>query len=131
MFFIRIAIFHACILHNPSVSGIISVVGASGSGKTTLLNLIATIDRPTNGTIRISGQNIVDIPEEAAAEFRRRHLGFVFQEYNLLETLTIYENIALALTMKAVSKESIRPMIQNVSSLLINLLVYNKIERID
>ena len=73
----------------------------------------------------------MDIPEEAAAEFRRRHLGFVFQEYNLLETLTIYENIALALTMKDISKESIRPMIQNVSSLLINLLLYNKIERID
>ena len=64
----------------------VGIMGASGSGKTTLLNLIATIDKPTNGTIRISGQNIVDIPDEAAAEFRRRHLGFVFQEYNLLET---------------------------------------------
>ena len=74
----------------------VGIMGASGSGKTTLLNLIATIDKPSNGTIRISGQNIVDIPDEAAAEFRRRHLGFVFQEYNLLETLTIYENIALA-----------------------------------
>ena len=92
--------------------------GASGSGKTTLLNLIATIDKPTNGTIRISGQNIVDILDEATAEFRRRHLGFVFQEYNLLETLTIYENIALALTMKEVSKESIRPTIQNLSEKL-------------
>ena len=55
----------------------VGIMGASGSGKTTLLHLIATIDRPTSGTIRISGQNIVDIPEEAAAEFRRRHLGFV------------------------------------------------------
>ena len=91
----------------------VGIMGASGSGKTTLLNLIATIDKPTNGTIRLSGQNIVDISDEAAAEFRRRHLGFVFQEYNLLETLTIYENIALALTMKEVSKESIRPMIQS------------------
>ncbi|WP_300847250.1 ATP-binding cassette domain-containing protein, partial [uncultured Acetatifactor sp.] len=62
----------------------VGIMGASGSGKTTLLNLIATIDKPTNGTIRISGKNIVDIPDEAAAEFRRRHLGFVFQEYNLL-----------------------------------------------
>ena len=96
----------------------VGIMGASGSGKTTLLNLIATIDKPTNGTIRISGQNIVDIPDEAAAEFRRRHLGFVFQEYNLLETLTIYENIALALTIKEVSKESIRPMIQNLSEKL-------------
>ena len=96
----------------------VGIMGASGSGKTTLLNLIATIDKPTNGTIRISGQNIVDIPDEATAEFRRRHLGFVFQEYNLLETLTIYENIALALTIKEVSKEKIRPMIQNLSEKL-------------
>ncbi len=96
----------------------VGIMGASGSGKTTLLNLIATIDKPTNGTIRISGQNIVDIPDEAAAEFRRRHLGFVFQEYNLLETLTIYENIALALTIKEVPKESIRPTIQSLSEKL-------------
>ncbi len=96
----------------------VGIMGASGSGKTTLLNLIATIDSPTNGTIRLNGKNIADIPEEAAAEFRRRHLGFVFQEYNLLETLTIYENIALALTIKAVSKESIHPMIQRLAEKL-------------
>ncbi len=96
----------------------VGIMGASGSGKTTLLNLIATIDKPTNGVVRISGQNIVDMPDEAAAEFRRKHLGFVFQEYNLLETLTIYENIALALTIKEVSKEKIRPMIQNLSEKL-------------
>ena len=96
----------------------VGIMGASGCGKTTLLNLIATIDKPTNGRIRISGQNIADIPDEAAAEFRRRHLGFVFQEYNLLETLTIYENIALALTMKEVSRESIRPTIQSLSKKL-------------
>ena len=96
----------------------VGIMGASGSGKTTLLNLIATIDKPTNGTIRISGQNIADMPDEAAAEFRRRHLGFVFQEYNLLETLTIYENIALALTIKEVPKESIRPTIQSLSEKL-------------
>ena len=96
----------------------VGIMGASGSGKTTLLNLIATIDKPTNGAVRISGQNIVDMPDEAAAEFRRKHLGFVFQEYNLLETLTIYENIALALTIKEVSKESIRPTIQSLSERL-------------
>ena len=96
----------------------VGIMGASGSGKTTLLNLIATIDKPTNGTIRIRGQNIVDIPDKATAEFRRRHLGFVFQEYNLLETLTIYENIALALTIKEVPKESILPTIQSLSEKL-------------
>ncbi len=96
----------------------VGIMGASGSGKSTLLNLIATIDKPTNGAVRISGQNIVDMLDEAAAEFRRRHLGFVFQEYNLLEALTIYENIALALTIKEVSKEKIRPMIQNLAEKL-------------
>lgn len=96
----------------------VGIMGASGSGKTTLLHLIATIDKPTDGMIRISGQNIVDIPEEDTAEFRRRHLGFVFQEYNLLENLTIYENIALALTMKEVPKENISPMIQSLAAKL-------------
>lgn len=96
----------------------VGIMGASGSGKTTLLNLIATIDKPTNGIIRISGQNVVDIPEADTANFRREHLGFVFQEYNLLETLTIYENIALALTIKEVPKESISQTIWNLSEKL-------------
>ncbi len=85
----------------------VGIMGASGCGKTTLLNLIATIDKPTSGTIYIGGQNIVAIPENETADFRREHLGFVFQEYNLLETLTLYENIALALTIKALPKEHI------------------------
>ena len=63
----------------------VGIMGASGCGKTTLLNLIATIDKPTSGTIYIGGQNIVAIPENETADFRREHLGFVFQEYNLLE----------------------------------------------
>ena len=96
----------------------VGIMGASGSGKTTLLNLIATIDKPTNGMIRIGGQNIIDIAEEDTANFRREHLGFVFQEYNLLETLTIYENIALALTVKETPKESIGQIIQNISEKL-------------
>ena len=96
----------------------VGIMGASGSGKTTLLNLIATIDKPTNGIIRINGQNIVDIPESDTADFRRDHLGFVFQEYNLLDTLTIYENIALALTIKEVPKENIGQIIQSLSEKL-------------
>ena len=96
----------------------VGIMGASGSGKTTLLNLIATIDKPTNGIIRIGGQKIVDIAEEDTANFRREHLGFVFQEYNLLETLTIYENIALALTVKETPKESIGQIIQSISEKL-------------
>lgn len=96
----------------------VGIMGASGSGKTTLLNLIATVDKPTDGIIRISGQNIADIPEEDTAAFRREHLGFVFQEYNLLDTLTIYENIALALTIKEFPKETIRKTICDLSEKL-------------
>ncbi len=76
------------------------IMGASGSGKTTLLNLIATIDTPTSGEISVGGQCISALPEKDKAKFRRERLGFVFQEYNLLDTLTVYENIALALSLK-------------------------------
>lgn len=102
------------------------IMGASGSGKTTLLNLIATIDRPTGGTIKMNGQTITDIPEAETADFRREHLGFVFQEYNLLETLTIYENIALALTIKEMPKEAIAPAIRNLSERLAIASVLDK-----
>lgn len=96
----------------------VGIMGASGSGKTTLLNLIATIDKPTSGSIYIGGQNIVEIPENETADFRRDHLGFVFQEYNLLDTLTLYENIALALTIKDVPKEHIELTIQEIAKTL-------------
>lgn len=104
----------------------VGIMGASGSGKTTLLNLIATIDKPTNGIIRINGQNIADIPESDTADFRREHLGFVFQEYNLLDNLTIYENIALALTIKEMPKESIDPAIRALSEKLAISSILNK-----
>lgn len=96
----------------------VGIMGASGCGKTTLLNLIATIDKPTNGSIRIGGQNIAELPEEDTAAFRRRHLGFVFQEYNLLENLTIYENMALALTIKEIPGERIRFIIEELAEKL-------------
>lgn len=104
----------------------VAIMGASGSRKTTLLNLVATIDKPTNGIIRINGQNIADIPESDTADFRREHLGFVFQEYNLLDNLTIYENIALALTIKEVPKESIEPAIRDLSEKLAISSILNK-----
>lgn len=104
----------------------IGIMGASGSGKTTLLNLIATIDKPTSGNIEINGQSIMDIAENDMAKFRREHLGFVFQDYNLLETLTIYENIALALTIKEIPKEKIRQIILNLSEKLDILSILNK-----
>lgn len=93
----------------------VGIMGASGSGKTTLLNMIATIDRPTGGRIEIDGQNVAEISEESLARFRRDHLGFVFQEYNLLETMSIQENIALALTIRETPKNEILEIIQNLA----------------
>jgi len=77
----------------------VGVMGPSGSGKTTLLNLIATIDEPTTGQILIEGNNPYQLNPNDLAKFRRQALGFVFQDYNLLETLTVKENIVLPLTL--------------------------------
>ena len=88
--------------------------------------MIATIDKATDGIIEIDGQNIAEISENDLAAFRREHLGFVFQEYNLLDTLTIYENIALALTVKQVSKESIKQTIFDLAEKLDISDVLNK-----
>ena len=71
----------------------VGVMGPSGSGKTTLLNLIATIDEPTTGTVSIEGNNPYQLNRNDLAKFRRRSLGFVFQDFNLLHTLTVKENI--------------------------------------
>ena len=75
----------------------VAIMGASGSGKTTLLNCISTIDTVTSGNIFIGKQDITTLKEEELADFRRFNLGFIFQDFNLLDTLTIEENIALSL----------------------------------
>lgn len=80
------------------------IMGSSGSGKTTLLNLLATIDRVSSGHIFYENTDITALSEDALAEFRKQNLGFVFQEYNLLDTLTIEENISLALTLQGGGK---------------------------
>jgi ABC-type lipoprotein export system ATPase subunit len=77
----------------------IGVMGPSGSGKTTLLNLLATIDTPTSGRVEIDGVKVATLDRDALAVFRRRRLGFVFQDFNLLNTLTIKENIILPLAL--------------------------------
>lgn len=81
----------------------VGIMGASGSGKTTLLNCISTIDTATDGHIYLDGKDILEIREKDIARFRRESLGFIFQDFNLLDTLTIEENIALALTINKVS----------------------------
>ena len=77
----------------------VGIMGPSGSGKTTLLNCIATIDRPTSGSIRVGGQELTGLRGRALTRFRRERLGFIFQDCNLLDTLTAFENIALALAI--------------------------------
>lgn len=73
----------------------VSVVGTSGSGKTTLLHMLGGLDRPTSGTVEVAGQEIFSLKEEALTIFRRRKIGFVFQNYNLVPVLSVYENIVL------------------------------------
>lgn len=85
----------------------ISIMGASGSGKTTLLNVLSTIDTPTGGEIRINGTDLKKLSTTAAADFRKTDLGFIFQEYFLLDSLTIRENIAVPLVLLKMPPEKI------------------------
>ena len=85
----------------------VAIMGASGSGKTTLLNCISTIDEVTSGHIFIDGKDITELKEKELASFRRENLGFIFQDFNLLDTLTIEENIALILTINKVNAKDI------------------------
>ncbi|CDH92383.1 ABC transporter ATP-binding protein [Clostridium cagae] len=93
----------------------IGIMGPSGSGKTTLLNLISTIDNVTTGSITINNKDITRLKPKSLEEFRRDELGFVFQDFNLLDTLTAYENIALALTIQNKRKGSIDSLIKNIA----------------
>ncbi|MGX4685529.1 ABC transporter ATP-binding protein [Vagococcus sp. JNUCC 83] len=77
----------------------VAIMGESGSGKSTLLNLLATLDKPTAGDIFLNGQNMNDIKEKESAAFRREHLGFVFQQFNLLDTFSVQDNILLPLVL--------------------------------
>ncbi len=93
----------------------VGIMGASGSGKTTLLNCISTIDTVTAGNIFVGGKDITRIPDKKMSSFRREELGFIFQDFNLLDTLTAYENIALGLTIMKVPAKTIDEKIKVVS----------------
>lgn len=93
----------------------VTIMGASGSGKTTLLNCISTIDRVTAGNIYVDGENITKIKGNNLNKFRREKLGFIFQDFNLLDTLTVYENIAIALTIQNIPVNEIQRRINKIS----------------
>ena len=96
----------------------VGIMGASGSGKTTLLNCISTIDTVSEGHIYLDRTDVTEIKEKALARFRRENLGFVFQDFNLLDTLTISENIALALTINNVPVEQIDGKVREMAETL-------------
>ncbi|WP_340081332.1 ABC transporter ATP-binding protein [Terribacillus sp. FSL K6-0262] len=104
----------------------VGIMGSSGSGKTTLLNVLSSIDRASSGTILIQNNEITNMKEKKLAEFRKNHLGFVFQDYNLLDTLTVKENILLPLSIKKVPKKEADRMFAEVADQLGITEIQNK-----
>jgi ABC-type lipoprotein export system ATPase subunit len=96
----------------------VGIMGPSGSGKTTLLNILATIDRPTSGTVTINGMNPATMNKNELALFRRRQLGFVFQDFNLLDTLSIRENILLPLVLDRVNPKTMQSRLADLAAIL-------------
>lgn len=96
----------------------IAIMGESGSGKTTLLNILAALDRQTEGTVILDGQNLNSIKEKEIASFRRDNLGFVFQEFNLLDTFTIEDNIYLPLVLAGMSHQEMKKRLKPVAQKL-------------
>ena len=104
----------------------VGIMGASGSGKTTLLNCISTIDKVTTGHIIINGNDITRLKGNNLNKFRREELGFIFQDFNLLDTLTAYENIALALTIQKVYAHEIDKRVNDIAKKLEIDTILNK-----
>lgn len=96
----------------------VGIMGASGSGKTTLLNILSTLDQPTAGSVRINQQELNQLRGNQLADFRAKEIGFIFQDFNLLENMTAYENIALPLSLQNVSAKKARPMIEKIAQTL-------------
>lgn len=102
----------------------VAIMGESGSGKTTLLNILAALDKPTGGTVQLDGKNLASIKDSAIASFRREHLGFVFQDFNLLDTFSLEDNIYLPLVLAGKQyqemKERLEPLAKKlgITSLL-------------
>ena len=104
----------------------VGIMGASGSGKTTLLNCISTIDKVTSGNILVHSQDITKLKGNRLNQFRSKELGFIFQDFNLLDTLTAYENIALALTIQKTNQNEIDKRVKEVAKKLEIETILNK-----
>lgn len=96
----------------------VAIMGESGSGKTTLLNILATLDRPTKGQVLLNQLDIQNIPDKILAAFRRDHLGFVFQDFNLLETLSVKDNMLLPLVLAKKTVQEMEKKVKPVATLL-------------
>ncbi|MGG7165650.1 ABC transporter ATP-binding protein [Clostridium ihumii] len=103
---------------NVYESEFIAIMGPSGAGKSTLLNIVSTIDKPSSGEVLINEKDISKLDNKKLAKFRRENLGFVFQDFNLLDTLTIRENIALPLSISEVNSKDIKKSVENVCDIL-------------
>ena len=110
------------VLHNISFrvdeGEFVCIMGASGSGKTTLLNCISTIDSITSGEVYLDNKNMRNLKSKDLSAFRRKKIGFIFQDYNLIDTLTIFENIALALSINGVKEKEIKERVISISKKL-------------
>jgi len=96
----------------------VAIMGESGSGKTTLLNILAALDKPTSGEILLNGQSIVSIKEKEISMFRRENLGFVFQDFNLLDTFSIQDNIFLPLVLSGKTYDDMSPLLKPIAKKL-------------
>lgn len=96
----------------------VGIMGPSGSGKTTLLNVISTLDKATGGVVEIAGTDITKMKQGELSDFRSKKLGFIFQDFNLLENLSVYENIVLPLSLQGVSSRNIGPKVEKVADML-------------
>ncbi|GEL14763.1 ABC transporter ATP-binding protein [Pediococcus cellicola] len=102
----------------------VGIMGASGSGKTTLLNILATMDKPTEGKVVIGDQDISELTQNQLSDFRAKQIGFIFQDFNLLESLNNAENIGLPLTLQGVKKRQINELVHQIAGQLgINALL--------
>ena len=96
----------------------VAIMGESGSGKTTLLNILAALDKPSGGTVRLNGRDLSQVKEKELAAFRRKNLGFVFQEFNLLDTFSIEDNIYLPLVLAGEKYEQMRSKLEDIAGKL-------------